>query len=155
MNCSWADILFSTWSLITTSKHIKTQQDTLFVIVYVIPQFDWLCDVCGCVMSPTSGIYWVDLIFINNYKEPQLWLVILRYSIRDGNGAGRGRRMGSSPPPRMDFSCPHPRPAPYDGENFLPHPRPLRPREDPRSPALHCKTLFLVNFPYNYYHFFK
>ena len=23
----------------------------------VIPQFDWLCDVCGCVMSPTSGIY--------------------------------------------------------------------------------------------------
>ena len=34
-------------------------------------------------------------------------------------------------------------------------PRPLRPREDPRSPALHRKTLFLVNFPYNYYHFFK
>ena len=23
-------------------------------------------------MSPTSGIYWVDLGFINNYKEPQL-----------------------------------------------------------------------------------
>ena len=23
----------------------------------VIPQFDWLCDVCGCVMSPTSDIY--------------------------------------------------------------------------------------------------
>ena len=46
----------------------------------VIPQFDWLCDVCGCVMSPTSSIYWVDLGFINNYKEPQLWLVILRYS---------------------------------------------------------------------------
>ena len=31
-------------------------------------------------MSFTSGIYWVDLGFINNYKEPQLWLVILRYS---------------------------------------------------------------------------
>ena len=31
-------------------------------------------------MSPTSGIYWVDLGFINNYKEPQLWLVLLRYS---------------------------------------------------------------------------
>ena len=31
-----------------------------------------LCDVCGCVMNPTSGIYWVDLSFINNYKEPQL-----------------------------------------------------------------------------------
>ena len=29
---------------------------------------------------------------------------------RDGNGAGRGRRMGSSPPLRMDFSCPIPAP---------------------------------------------
>ena len=31
-------------------------------------------------MSPTSGIYWVELGFINNFKEPQLWLVLLRYS---------------------------------------------------------------------------
>ena len=45
------------------------------------PQFDWLCDVCGCVMSLTSGIYWVDLGFINNYKESQLWLVLLRYNV--------------------------------------------------------------------------
>ena len=37
----------------------------------VMPQFDWLCDVYECVMSPTLGIYWVDLGFINNYKEPQ------------------------------------------------------------------------------------
>ena len=44
-----------------------------------MPQFDWLCDVCGCVMSPTSGIYWVELGFINNCKESQLWLVLLRY----------------------------------------------------------------------------
>ena len=43
-------------------------------------QFGWLCDVCGCVMSSTSSIYWVDLGFINNYKESQLWLVFLRYS---------------------------------------------------------------------------
>ena len=50
------------------------------VIDIVIPQFDWLCDVCWCVMSPTSGIYWVELGFINNYKEPQLWLVLLKYS---------------------------------------------------------------------------
>ena len=27
--------------------------------------------VCGCVMSPTSSIYKVDLDFINNYKESQ------------------------------------------------------------------------------------
>ena len=37
-------------------------------------------DVCGCVMSPTLGIYWVDLGFVNNCKESQLWLVLLRYS---------------------------------------------------------------------------
>ena len=45
--------------------------ETLSSIVIVIPQFDWLCDMCGCVISPTSGIYCVDLSFINNYKEPQ------------------------------------------------------------------------------------
>ena len=45
--------------------------------VFVMPQFDWLC---GYVMSPTSDIYWIDLSFINNYKELQLWLVILRYN---------------------------------------------------------------------------
>ena len=31
-------------------------------------------------MSPTLGIYWVDLVFINTYKNLQLWLVLLRYS---------------------------------------------------------------------------
>ena len=51
-----------------------------FIIVFVMLQFDWLCDVHGCVMSPTLGIYWVDLGFINNYKESELWLVLLRYS---------------------------------------------------------------------------
>ena len=34
----------------------------------------------GCMMSPTLGIYWVELCFINNYKEPQLRLVLLKYS---------------------------------------------------------------------------
>ena len=57
----------------------------------VIPQFDWLCDVCGCVMSPTSGIYWVDLGFINNYKESQLWLIILRYSADVASAFSLGR----------------------------------------------------------------
>ena len=41
----------------------------------VMPQFDWLYEVCGCVLSPTLGIYWAKLGFFNNYKEPQLWLV--------------------------------------------------------------------------------
>ena len=38
----------------------------------VMSQFDLLCDVCECVISPTSSIYWVELGFINNYKESQL-----------------------------------------------------------------------------------
>ena len=66
-----------------------------------------------------------------------------------------GPKDGIFVPAPHGFFLSHPRPAPHDGENFLPHPRPLRPHEDPRSPALHRKTLFLVNFPYNYYHFFK
>ena len=31
-----------------------------------------VCFLCVCVMKPTSGIYWVELDFINNCKEPQL-----------------------------------------------------------------------------------
>ena len=31
-----------------------------------------VCFLCVCVMNPTSGIYWVELDFINNCKEPQL-----------------------------------------------------------------------------------
>ena len=31
-------------------------------------------------MSPTLSIYWVDLDFINSYKEAQLRLVLLRYN---------------------------------------------------------------------------
>ena len=52
----------------------------ILIVGFGVPQFDWLCDVCRCAMSPTSSIYWVDLSFINNYKEPQLWLVLLRYN---------------------------------------------------------------------------
>ena len=77
---------------------------------------------------------------------------------RIGMAMGRSRVEGWDLRPRLAwiFLAPSPpRPAPHDEENFLPYPRPLRPREDSRSPALHRKTLFLVNFPYNYYHFFK
>ena len=42
-----------------------------------MPQFDWLYNMCESVMSLTSGIHWVDLDFINNYKERQL----LRFSL--------------------------------------------------------------------------
>ena len=68
---------------------------------------------------------------------------------------GAGPKDGIFAPAPHGFLLPHPRSAPHDGENFLPHPRPLRPHEDPQRPALPRKTLFLINFPYNYYHFFK
>ena len=83
------------WSLVTKVGHPIPSNTLLFLSfirfhithrgmachsLAVMPQFDWLCDVCGCVMSPTSDIYWVELNFINNCKEPQLWLVLLRYS---------------------------------------------------------------------------
>ena len=41
----------------------------------------WLIVWCVWVwMSLTLGICWVNLGFMNNYKEPQLWLVLLRYN---------------------------------------------------------------------------
>ena len=46
----------------------------------MMSQFDWLCVLCGYVMSHISSIYRVDMGFINNYKESQLWLVILMYN---------------------------------------------------------------------------
>ena len=79
-SCSnlWSPHKFATFhsSFSPLQYWLATQGKTLLVI----PQFDWLRDVCGCVMSPILGIYWVDLGFINNYNEPQLWLVLLRYS---------------------------------------------------------------------------
>ena len=44
------------------------------------------------------------------HLKPCLW-------DRDGNGAGRGQRMGSSSPFRMVLS--YPIPTPHDKENFL------------------------------------
>ena len=44
--------------------------------------------------------------------------------IRDGNGAGRGQKMGSLPPPRMDFSCPIPAPPRMTGKISCPIPAP-------------------------------
>ena len=35
---------------------------------------------CEYAMSHISSIYRVDMGFINNYKESQLWLVILMYN---------------------------------------------------------------------------
>ena len=72
---------FYNWNRLLDFVSVVYDLIELIIETSVIPQFDSLCDVCGCVMSPTSGIYWVDLGFINNYKEPQLWLVLLRYSV--------------------------------------------------------------------------
>ena len=59
---------------------------------------------------------------------------------RDGNGAGL--KDGVFAPTPHGFFLPHSRPAPHDGENFLPHLRPLRPRE--ASPH---HVYFLLIFP--------
>ena len=83
------------------------------------------------------------------------WLCIQDQRVGGWQWGGAGSKDGIFVPAPHGFFLPHPRSALHDGENFLPHLRPLRPREDPRSPALRRKTLFLVNFPYNYYHFFK
>ena len=32
-----------------------------------MPQFDWLCDKCEYVMSPTLGIYWASIV-INPFE---------------------------------------------------------------------------------------
>ena len=90
------------------------------------------------------------LVYIKN-KNKKTFSVkeALQVQPRDGNGAGRGQRTGSSPPPCMDFSCPipaPPRPTPHDVKNFLPHPRPLRPRETPPYPV---KLYFLLTFHTN------
>ena len=56
---------------------------------------------------------------------------------RDGNGAEQGRRMGSSPPPRMDFSYSiPPRPA-CQGKFLAPYP----PLKAPRRPTKPHPTL--------------
>ena len=67
-------------SLLLGSMVDSSEVRILCPSISVMPQFDWLCDVCGCVMSPTSGIYWIELGFINNCNKPQLWPVLLRYS---------------------------------------------------------------------------
>ena len=54
------------------TKWVQTRTLGIWVEEIIIPQFDWLCDMRECVMSPTLGIYRVDLGFINNYKESQL-----------------------------------------------------------------------------------
>ena len=61
------------WLLHVSKPHTMPQFSPSFSNVVtsdnVMPKFDWLCDVCGYVMSPTSGSYWVNLGFNNNYKE--------------------------------------------------------------------------------------
>ena len=64
--------------------------------------------------------------------------------IRDGNGAGRGQRMGSLSPPRMVLSCLIPISPRMMGKTFSSHPRPLGPRETPPHPV---KLYILLIFP--------
>ena len=67
-----------------------------------------------------------------------------RQTTRDGNGAGRGQRMGSLPPPCMDFSCPIPVPPCMTGKIFYPIPAPSKTHE---APPYLVKLYFLSVFP--------
>ena len=64
--------------------------------------------------------------------------------LRDGNGAGRVRRMVSSPPSYMVLSYPIPTLPHMTGKILLPHPHPLGTREAPPHPIKLC---FLLTCP--------
>ena len=78
---------------------------------------------------------------VRERKSESFWLLVCsgRLRSRDGNGAGWGRRMGSSSLPRMVVALPHPRPASGCGarqagcgENYL---APSPPLGVPRGPT--------------------
>ena len=73
--------------------------------------------------------------------------MILYMTTKVGMAMGRSGAEGWDlrPRPAWIFLAPSPpRPAPHDGENFLPHPRLLRPRE---APPYIVKLYFLLIFP--------
>ena len=51
---------------ISPLQYLVELLEILIFSQYVCPN---LIDCVMCVMSPMSGIYWVELGFINNYKE--------------------------------------------------------------------------------------
>ena len=78
------------------------------------------------------------------FSEP--WSSPIKYwsEIRDGNGAGWGRRMGSSSPSRIVLSCVMPVPPYKTRKTFSPYPRPLGPCKAPPHPV---KFYFLLICP--------
>ena len=78
------------------------------------------------------------------------------WSTRDGNGAGRDWRMGSSSPPYMVLSYPVPIPPRMTGNTFSPYPRPVGPYEAPLHPVklyflLICPTTSTIFFNETYF----
>ena len=72
------------------------------------------------------------------------FFITITIPTRDGNGAGRGQRMGSSSPPRMVLFYFIPVPARMTRKTFSPHPCLLGPSE--ASPHL-VKLYFLLICP--------
>ena len=93
-------------------------------------------------------LYSVMIISSNAYMDVPINYCVISLFLcvpsRDGNGAGRGRRMGSSSPPHMVLSCPIPVLPRMTGNIFSPHPRPLGPREASPCPI---KLYFLLICP--------
>ena len=85
--------LFNVHNHAPSTAYVTTTRNLLFVSYYTnyvtrLFFFFFFCDVsiwlimcmCEYAMSLISSIYRVDMGFINNYKESQLWLVILMYN---------------------------------------------------------------------------
>ena len=68
-------------------------------------------------------IIWL-LCWGDKYIWDLSWIINTSLIARDGNGVGQGWRMGSSPPPRIDFSYPIPAPPRMTGKISCPIPAP-------------------------------
>ena len=77
-----------------------------------------------------------NVVTINVFLDIYIYIYIISIhswsQVRMAMGRGGAEGWDLRPGPTWTFLAPSsPRPAPHDGENFLPHPRPLRPYEDP------------------------
>lgn len=67
------------------TAHMQNQQEPIhYQPMTHCDALDWFWYwfmLCGCVLTPTSGIFSIDLDFINTNKRSQLWLVFFLGSL--------------------------------------------------------------------------
>ena len=116
-----------------------------FCHIWWFPNFFLIFD--GFILTLCSTNITCDCTFVTfggSFFFSHIWQFNPHIVHRDGNGAGRGRWMESSSPPRMVLSCSIPAPPRMTGKTFSLHPRPLGPREALSHPV---KLYFLLIFP--------